>query len=86
MADRGAAADDADPPASTGSICARRRATAWQVERVAARADGTALDGITQPTPIGSSRSELIRKNVRSAIQGPAGEPARREQRYGDPV
>src|SRR3979411_1156404 len=47
---------------------------------------------LTAPAPDGISPAaaprllaqwELIKENVRSAIQGPAGEPARREHRYG---
>ena len=44
----------------------------------------TALEGID---PADAHRMldqlELIKENVRKAIQHPAGEPARKEQRYG---
>ena len=71
--------------ASTASISARRRA------RCSASSPGlrseltaTALEGIN---PADAHRLlaqlDLIKENVRNAIQNPANEPPRKEQRYG---
>jgi DNA-binding MarR family transcriptional regulator len=44
----------------------------------------TALEGISPPDAHRLlTQLEMIKENVRNAIQGPAGEPAKKEQRYG---
>ncbi len=71
--------------ASTGSICARpARPLLGKLSGLRSELTATALEGIN---PADAHRLlaqlEAIKENVRNAIQNPAGEPPKKEQRYG---
>ncbi len=71
--------------ASTASICARPRARLLgKLAGLRSELTATALEGIN---PADAHRLlaqlDLIKENVRNAIQHPANQPPRKEQRYG---
>jgi DNA-binding MarR family transcriptional regulator len=76
--------DDADRRVNRLYLRKAARPLLGKLSGLRSELTATALDGIN---PADAHRLlaqlELIKENVRSAIQGPAGEPARREQRYG---
>jgi len=76
--------DDADRRVNRLYLRKAARPLLGKLSGLRSEITATALEGIN---PSDAQRFlaqlETIKENVRNAIQGPAGEPARKEQRYG---